>query len=144
MLSEYEAYVLTNSRSRPVDCRVGGADPEKLGLGVGVAFIVMALMVAVLGAVGAFHDVSGQFDAVASPRLEMVGVVSDPKAVIVRPVGTTSGTRTDSRTGATVPLFLGYLEFDWDPDTSGGVPGFDFRPPLMSAQVLGAANWRGD
>jgi hypothetical protein len=23
-----------------------------------------------------------------------------------------------------VPLFFGFLEYDWDPDAPGGVPGF--------------------
>jgi hypothetical protein len=27
-----------------------------------------------------------------------------------------------------VPLFFGFLEFDWDPDAPGGVPGFDPWP----------------
>jgi hypothetical protein len=27
-----------------------------------------------------------------------------------------------------VPLFFGFLEYDWDPDAPGGVPGFDSWP----------------
>ena len=27
-----------------------------------------------------------------------------------------------------VPLFFGFLEYDWDPDAPGGVPGFDPWP----------------
>jgi hypothetical protein len=27
-----------------------------------------------------------------------------------------------------VPLIFGFLEFDWDPDAPGGVPGFDSWP----------------
>ena len=30
--------------------------------------------------------------------------------------------------GERVPLFFGFLEFDWDPDAPGGVPGFDPWP----------------
>ena len=27
-----------------------------------------------------------------------------------------------------VPIFFGFLEYDWDPDAPGGVPGFDPWP----------------
>jgi hypothetical protein len=30
--------------------------------------------------------------------------------------------------GERVPRFFGFLEFDWDPDAPGGVPGFDPWP----------------
>ncbi len=30
--------------------------------------------------------------------------------------------------GERVPWFFGFLEFDWDPDAPGGVPGFDPWP----------------
>jgi hypothetical protein len=36
------------------------------------------------------------------------------------------GTQPASR--ERVPRFLGYVEFDWDPDAPGGVPGFDPWP----------------
>jgi len=35
-----------------------------------------------------------------------------------------------------LPMFFGFLEFDWDPDAPGGVPGFDPWPKhdLSAAQ----------
>jgi hypothetical protein len=34
-----------------------------------------------------------------------------------------------SDSGEFGPFAFGYLEFDWDPTASGGVPGFDSWPP---------------
>lgn len=31
--------------------------------------------------------------------------------------------------GEAWPFAFGYVEFDWDPDAPGGVPGFDSWPP---------------
>ena len=36
--------------------------------------------------------------------------------------------RTVSRTGENHRLFFGFLEFDWDPNAPGGVPGFGPLP----------------
>lgn len=35
-----------------------------------------------------------------------------------------------------VPMFFGFLEYDWDPDAPGGVPGFD---PWPKHDLNGAA-----
>jgi hypothetical protein len=35
-----------------------------------------------------------------------------------------------------VPLFLGYVEFDWDPATPGGIPGFGSWPSTISASHM--------
>jgi hypothetical protein len=37
-------------------------------------------------------------------------------------------TRPASADRGRVPLFFGFLEYDWDPDAPGGVPGFDPLP----------------
>lgn len=37
-------------------------------------------------------------------------------------------TRPASADHGRVPLFFGFLEYDWDPDAPGGVPGFDPWP----------------
>ena len=34
-----------------------------------------------------------------------------------------------------VPLFFGYIEFDYDPDQPGGVPGFGPWPPVASTNA---------
>ena len=36
--------------------------------------------------------------------------------------------RSESTDHGRVPLFFGFLEYDWDPDAPGGVPGFDSWP----------------
>src|SRR5262245_21828862 len=44
-----------------------------------------------------------------------------------------SGTSAISPRGAGVKLFFGFVEFDWDPDAPGGVPGFDSWPAFHNA-----------
>jgi hypothetical protein len=44
-----------------------------------------------------------------------------------------SGTSAIPSRGAGLKLFFGFVEFDWDPDAPGGVPGFDARPAFHNA-----------
>jgi hypothetical protein len=44
-----------------------------------------------------------------------------------------SGTSAILSRGAGLKLFFGFVEFDWDPDASGGVPGFDSWPAFHNA-----------
>jgi hypothetical protein len=44
-----------------------------------------------------------------------------------------SGTSAIPSRGAGLKLFFGFVEFDWDPDAPGGVPGFDSSPAFHNA-----------
>jgi hypothetical protein len=44
-----------------------------------------------------------------------------------------SGTSAIPSRGAGLKLFFGFVEFDWDPDAPGGVPGFDSGPAFHTA-----------
>jgi hypothetical protein len=44
-----------------------------------------------------------------------------------------SGTSAIPSRGAGRKLFFGFVEFDWDPDAPGGVPGFDSWPAFHNA-----------
>src|SRR5262245_54685027 len=44
-----------------------------------------------------------------------------------------SGTSAIPSRGAGLKLFFGFVEFDWDPDAPGGVPGFDSWPAFHHA-----------
>jgi DNA-binding transcriptional LysR family regulator len=56
----------------------------------------------------------------------MVDVVASQTMVLVSPAAPTVGAASQSAlvSANRVPLFFGYLEFDWDPDVAGGMPGF--------------------
>ena len=44
-----------------------------------------------------------------------------------------SGTSALPSRGTGLKLFFGFVEFDWDPDAAGGVPGFDSWPDFHNA-----------
>jgi hypothetical protein len=44
-----------------------------------------------------------------------------------------SGTSAIPSRGPGLKLFFGFVEFDWDPDAPGGVPGFDSWPAFHNA-----------
>ena len=56
----------------------------------------------------------------SGPRTSTANAVARAQATAVP-----SGKLTD---GERVPWFFGFLEFDWDPNAPGGVPGFDPWP----------------
>lgn len=56
----------------------------------------------------------------SGPRTSTVNAVARAQAAAVP-----NGKPTD---GERVPWFFGFLEFDWDPNAPGGVPGFDPWP----------------
>ena len=61
-----------------------------------------------------------------SPRAvgASAAVLSDSHAV----TASARVSRPSSADHGRVPLFFGFLEYDWDPDAPGGVPGFDSWP----------------
>ena len=66
----------------------------------------------------------------------MVSVVASQTMVLVSPTEPTVGAASHSALvfANRVPLFFGYLEFDWDPDAPGGVPGFDPINPSIATK----------
>lgn len=72
---------------------------------MGIAAAVLALIVPV---------------SFSGPRTGTVTAAARAQATAVP-----NGKLTD---GERVPRFFGFLEFDWDPDAPGGVPGFDPWP----------------
>ena len=86
--------------------------------------------------------------AAASPRIATPGPDADLQrlghAVVANTPGAADGpakradTARDQTEGrsSTGKFFFGFLEFDWDPDAPGGVPGFG---PLPPSPTLGVA-----
>jgi hypothetical protein len=56
----------------------------------------------------------------SGPHTSTINVAAGAQATVVP-----SGKLAD---GERVPRFFGFLEYDWDPDAPGGVPGFDPSP----------------
>lgn len=65
----------------------------------------------------------------AEPTMTGGSTVAVPKLTSASVIGTSA---IPSR-GASLKLFFGFVEFDWDPDAPGGVPGFDSRPAFHNA-----------
>jgi hypothetical protein len=65
----------------------------------------------------------------AEPAMTGGSTVAVPKLTSASVIGTSA---IPSR-GAGLKLFFGFVEFDWDPDAPGGVPGFDSWPAFHNA-----------
>jgi hypothetical protein len=91
-----------------------------------IAFTIMAL------ALGGADLAAAQEAERTRHHHHPVSVVASQTRVLVSPTVPTVGAASHSAlvSANRVPLFFGYLEFDWDPDAPGGVPGFD---PLNEA-----------
>lgn len=125
MISKFEATALTRSK---VSARTVTSN------WVGTVLVVLN----VLAAIGLLRAVTGD-------RSSDVGLASVTTSAIVRTTERAWGARPaihipPSETGAQVPLFFGYVEFDWDPDKSGGVAGFGPWPPSSPIAAVPAAN----
>jgi hypothetical protein len=85
-----------------------------------IAFTIMAL------ALGGADPAAAQGAERKRDHDHMVDVVASQTMVLVSPAAPTVGAASQSAlvSANTVPLFFGYLEFDWDPDAPGGMPGF--------------------
>ena len=65
----------------------------------------------------------------AEPTMTGGSTVAVPKLISASVIGTSA---IPSR-AAGLKLFFGFVEFDWDPDAPGGVPGFDSWPAFHNA-----------
>jgi hypothetical protein len=109
MLSEYEVSILTRFRQygRASGARSLGPKPAAIGLGVTLVAIVSLAASAWLEA--------------AEPD----SPIAATGAVLAQSRGTDAGAlRTGSRKSERVEFFFDFLEFDWDANKPGGVPGF--------------------
>ena len=64
---------------------------------------------------------------------EPIRTGGSPAAVPKLASASVSGTNAILSRGAGLKLLFGFVEFDWDPDAPGGVPGFDSRPAFHNA-----------
>ena len=64
---------------------------------------------------------------------EPIRTGGSPAAVPKLASASVSGTNAILSRGAGLKLFFGFVEFDWDPDAPGGVPGFDSWPAFHNA-----------
>ena len=81
------------------------------------------VLAAVLIAAAYVAPRSGLMDETVAPELPSTTTVVDERTPEIVPVAAAP------RAAATRPSFaFGFLEFDWDPNAPGGVPGFDPWP----------------
>ncbi|MBX9773701.1 MAG: hypothetical protein K2Y71_04735 [Xanthobacteraceae bacterium] len=132
MPSEFEAAALTRSKvSTSIVMR------RQLSAAINCIGAILAAL-SVLAAIGLLHAVvvDGSHDG---------GLALEPPAEVVRIAGRTQAARpardvTPSSSDPQVPLFFGYVAFDWDPQKSGGVAGFAPWPSSPAAAVVATAN----
>jgi hypothetical protein len=118
MPSERQATVFT--RLQPGRRRSSSTPARNL---IGIVLIVLSLFEAAALLRAAASDEGRRLRASHADSTAAVGAPERARAV-------------ESRTGVVrmaasgeVRLFLGYLEFDWDGEAPGGVPGFGRWPP---------------
>jgi len=89
------------------------------------------------GALLALSSLTAAHDRVPKPPsvfpAEPITTVGSPTAVPKLTSVSVSGPGAIPSRGAGVKLFFGFVEFDWDPDAPGGVPGFDAGPAFHNA-----------
>lgn len=127
MLSEFEAATLT--KSRVGTAIVAQRPPAVAGNRIGTLLTVLSA----LAAVGLLSDAAADRNQGAHP------VTADPTVFVQITAPSNAGRwGTDIApaygTNFRVPLFFGYVEFDWDPTTPGGVPGFGPWPSASGVE----------
>jgi hypothetical protein len=97
-----------------------------------IAFTIVAL------ALGGAGLAATQEAERTSDDYQLAGVVASQTLALISPRAPTVGTASHSAlvSANRVPLFFGYLEFDWDTEALGGMPGFG--PLNESAAPKGA------
>lgn len=124
MPSTCETSVLTEFRTRTNNHRLRTAGRQALGVGV-------------LVTIGAFL-----FFVIAWSQAMQFAVGTDIQDTDMARPGSAKQDRRARATGG-APLFLGYVEFDWDPERTNGTPGFGPAPRVLTAD-LAAANRSGE
>jgi hypothetical protein len=120
MLSEYEASILTRFRqnNRTSEARSLGPKPAAIGL----ALTLVAIWLAGSGWLAA---------AEPDPPVAATGAVLAQSRMGADAGALRTGSRKSERQ-ASVEFFFGFLEFDWDGNKPGGVPGFSSYPAEAS------------
>ena len=87
------------------------------------AFLIGGLLAAGLIASAVGMPLRGSIRETLAPELPSIGMIIGASVSQTRQIAATVPASTPR------PQFaFGYLEFDWDPDAPGGVPGFDSWP----------------
>ena len=118
MLSEYEASILTRFRQKNRALEAQSLRPKPAAIGLGVILVAIGLFAA-----NAWPQ-AAESDRSRVSNLQR-GITADGAVDAV----TSRIDRRKSEGQANVEFFFGFLEFDWDPNKPGGVPGFGSWPP---------------
>lgn len=84
----------------------------------------------------ALSSLTAAHDRVPKPSALPAGPITTGGSLAAVPKlagASVSGTSAIPSRGASVKLFFGFVEFDWDPDAPGRVPGFDSWPAFHNA-----------
>jgi hypothetical protein len=133
MLGRHAGSILPNALARSRNCRSRGLAPRRVASGI--AFVGGLLVFATAWSQAPRSDPSHASIALAKPRPVLD---AGPYAQAGSATDTISDTNHLVSLGNKTPSFLGYLEFDWDLDRTGGMPGFgEWMPSATSIEVAG-------
>lgn len=119
MSTEHEAVERAATKAHPNDGQPHGGAPRVNWIGRILGVLSLTAAAGLLAAV----DDRGRITPARAQSVEVTAVSTV----------TTGVASPDHRHGpGNAKLFLGYLEFDWDPDAPGGVPGFGPLPPTST------------
>ena len=85
--------------------------------------IISGVLVGALISAAFMSPQAGSIGETRGPELPSIGAIIGASAKEVTPIAATV-----PQTAGRTPSAFGYLEFDWDPNAPGGVPGFDSWP----------------
>lgn len=136
MQSGYEASILTQARNRGSDRHRRGHDRGKKAPIVGSVVVALLLMLIVGWSQATRSGLEGGSREAANSDNPMIDPAQRPNAAHSGGAAFGEGEEHIGRTKP--PLFLGHVEFDWDP--TGGVAGFGPWPPLRPPAGLAAAD----
>jgi len=132
MLGRHAGSILPDTRARSSNRQLRGLAPRHVASGT--AFIGRLLIFAAAWSQAPRSDPSDASSALARLRPALDGAHAQ--------AGSATDTISDinhlvSR-GTKTPSFLGYLEFDWDLDRTGDMPGFgEWMPSATSIEAAG-------
>ncbi len=99
------------------------ADPHAAWLIPTVLFMSGLLAVALIGSAFGTPRLGDSTDAVVSEQLTIGMIIGASAPEVVRTAVSAPASDVERKSFA-----FGYLEFDWDPNAPGGMPGFDSWP----------------